>query len=171
MIRLRPYKPSDAWPLLEWWKDSDERSFVMWSAGKFEYPLTIEQLDGYFSEWCLREDSGWLMTALDGSGKPVGHFILRMADYEAGTVRLGFIVLDPKERGTGMGKELISQALKYAFEVLGMERATLVVFEENASAKACYEAAGFVGKEYIPQYIEYKGASYAGRLMEAARQE
>lgn len=167
MIRLRPYKPSDAWPLLAWWEGADEQAFVMWSAGKFEYPLAIEQLDGYFSEWCLREDSGWLMTGLDESGKPVGHFIMRMADYEAGTIRMGLIVIDPKQRGKSLGKEMISQALKYAFEVLCMERVTLVVFEDNASAKSCYESAGFVEKEYLPNYAEYKGKAYAGYLMEA----
>ena len=48
MIRLRPYKPSDAWELLKWWDGRTEEEFVKWSAGAFTYPLTIEQLDAYF---------------------------------------------------------------------------------------------------------------------------
>ena len=72
MIRLRPYKPSDAWELLKWWDGRTEEEFVKWSAGAFTYPLTIEQLDAYFETWCLKEGGGWPVMALDASGKPVG---------------------------------------------------------------------------------------------------
>ena len=71
MIRLRPYKPGDAWNLLEWWENAGEEDFLMWSCGEFSYPLAIEELDGYFARWCLQETDGWLMTALDEKGTPV----------------------------------------------------------------------------------------------------
>ena len=71
MIRLRPYKPGDAWNLLEWWENAGEEEFLMWSCGEFSYPLAIEELDGYFARWCLQETDGWLMTALDEKGTPV----------------------------------------------------------------------------------------------------
>ena len=45
MIRLRPYKPGDAWNLLEWWENAGEEDFLMWSCGEFSYPLTIEELE------------------------------------------------------------------------------------------------------------------------------
>ena len=67
MIRLRPYKPSDAWELLKWWDGRTEEEFVKWSAGAFTYPLTIEQLDAYFETWCLKEGGGWPVMALDAS--------------------------------------------------------------------------------------------------------
>lgn len=167
MIRLRPYKPSDAWSLLEWWEGADKEAFVKWSCNKFEYPLSIEQLDGYFSLWCLREDSGWLMTALDERGKPVGHFLMRLADYEAGTIRMGFIVVDPKTRGKGYGKEMMKQALWYAFRILGMKKVTLGVFKNNPQAKACYEAVGFSEATYVAEYVNYDGVVYDGYEMEA----
>lgn len=167
MIRLRPYKPSDARKVLSWWEGADEETFVKWSCGKFEYPLSIEQLDDYFSQWCLNEETGWLMTALDEDGVPVGHFIMRLADFKAESIRLGFIVVDPNARGKGHGKEMIRMALKYAFEVLGMKSATLGVFENNPQAKACYEAVGFAAKEYLPDYLVYKGTTYAAYEMEA----
>ncbi|MBQ7795727.1 MAG: GNAT family N-acetyltransferase [Lachnospiraceae bacterium] len=171
MIRLRPYKPSDAWKVLEWWDGADEETFVKWSCGKFEYPLTIEQLDGYFSQWCLKEKSGWLMTALDESGSPVGHFIMRLADFKAGSIRMGFIVVDPAARGKGYGKKMIAKALTYAFDVLGMRIVTLGVFENNPQAKACYEAVGFKAKEYVPDYLIYKDVTYPAYEMEAVCHE
>ena len=167
MMRLRPYKPSDANKLLSWWKGVPEEAFVMWSNGKFEYPLTMEQLETYFQTWCVDEENGWLMTALDETGNPVGHFIMRLADYEAESIRFGFIIVDPNARGKGYGKDMIRLALKYAFEVLGMKRASLGVFENNPSAKACYEAVGFTAKEYVPDYLVYKGTTHAAYEMEA----
>ena len=167
MMRLRPYKPSDADKLLSWWTEVPEEIFVMWSNGKFEYPLTMEQLEDYFQTWCVDEENGWLMTALDEAGNPVGHFIMRLADYEAESIRFGFIIVDPNARGKGYGKEMIRLALKYAFEVLGMKRATLGVFENNPSAKACYESVGFTAKEYVADYLVYKGTAHAAYEMEA----
>ena len=171
MIRLRPYKPSDAWNVLRWWEGIDEETFIKWSCGKFEYPLTIEQLDVYFGSWCLQEEKGWLMTALDEMGAPVGHFIMRLADYEENSVRLGFIVVDPTARGKGYGKKMIAKALRYAFEVLGMKRVSLGVFENNPQAKACYEAVGFAVKEYVPDYHTQNGVTYAAYEMEAVCHE
>ena len=170
MIRLRPYKSQDASFLLKWWEGKPEGEFVKWSAGKFSYPLTEEQLDTYYKEWSSRTD-GWLMTALDGAGTPVGHFILRLADYERNTLRMGFIVVDPEARGKGHGKEMVKKALAYGFEILGMKQLSLGVFENNPGAKACYEAAGFKEGAYVPEYLVYKGAVYGVYEMEAERQD
>ena len=70
MMRLRPYKPSDADKLLSWWKGVPEELFVMWSNGRFEYPLTMEQMETYFQTWCVDEENGWLMNTLSGEAFP-----------------------------------------------------------------------------------------------------
>ena len=166
MIHLRPYKPSDAWKLVEWWEHTEEEVFMEWSAGKFSYPLTIEQLDGYFEVWGLQNEDGWMMTALDRQGEPAGHLLMRLADYAANTIRFGFVVIKPGLRGKGIGREMLSQALAFAFDILGMERVTLGVFSENERARHCYESLGFVQKEYVPGYMEYKGKMYGVCEME-----
>lgn len=171
MIRLRPYKPGDAWNLLEWWENAGEEEFLMWSCGEFSYPLAIEELDGYFARWCLQETDGWLMTALDEKGTPVGHFLVKKADYEDGGVRVGFIVTAPEIRGKGLGKEFAGQILRYVFQVLGMKKASLAVFDKNVQAKACYEAAGFKAVSHIPDHLEYKGTVYGAYEMEAYSNE
>lgn len=171
MIRLRPYKPGDAWNLLEWWENAGEEEFLMWSCGEFSYPLAIEELDGYFARWCLQETDGWLMTALDEKGTPVGHFLVKKADYEAAEARVGFIVTAPGIRGKGLGKEFAGQILRYVFQVLGMKKASLAVFDKNTQAKACYEAAGFKAVSHIPDYLKYKGTVYGAYEMEAYSNE
>ena len=171
MIRLRPYKPGDAWNLLEWWENAGEEDFLMWSCGEFSYPLAIEELDGYFARWCLQETDGWPMTALDEKGTPVGHFLVRKTDYEDAEARVGFIMTAPEIRGKGLGKEFAGQILRYVFQVLGMKKVSLAVFDKNTQAKACYEAAGFKAVSHIPDHLEYKGTVYGAYEMEAYSNE
>ena len=82
------------------------------------------------------------MTAFDESGV-VGHLIMRFTDKEKAVLRLGFVIVDDSKRGKGYGKGMILLALKYAFEIMKVEKVTIGVFENNASAYHCYKAAGF----------------------------
>lgn len=50
--------------------------------------------------------------------------------------------LDTK-RGQGYGKQLVSSALKYAFDELKADKVTLGVFENNTRAIHCYLSCGF----------------------------
>ena len=88
----------------------DKRSFVMWSADKFQYPLTEAQLYHYKEKYA-QDENAWLMTALNEQGKPVGHFLMRLADFESGSIHLSFIIIDPKIRGSGKGIILFLQSV------------------------------------------------------------
>ena len=56
---------------------------------------------------------------------------------------MGFVIVDPNERGKGYGKAMLQLGLKYAFEIYGAKKVSLGVFENNASAYHCYKAVGF----------------------------
>ena len=157
MMRLRPYKPSDADKLLSWWTEVPEEIFVMWSNGKFVYPLTMEQLEDYFQTWCVDEENGWLMTALDEAGNPVGHFIMRLADYESESIRFGFIIVDPNARGKGYGTAAAKLMIRYCFEELKLHRLFLRVYAENEQAIRSYEKAGFVKEAYLHDDVFVNG--------------
>ena len=145
MIRLRPFKLIDIEYLLKW--TDDEYAFAQWCANKFTYPLTKEQLMSYYQKY-ENDDSAWIMTALDKKGTPVGHLLMRKADYQMESIHLGFVILDSKIRGKGYGKEMISLAIKYSFDILKVEKVTLAVFDNNPVAQLCYKAAGFVNVQY-----------------------
>ncbi len=140
MIRLRPYKLSDSEYLLKWM--GDEFAFAQWCANKFSYPLTIEQLVTYYQTY-EQDENAWIMTALNDDGIPVGHLLMRLADYKNESIHLGFIIVDNKIRGKGYGKEMVSLAVKYAFYILKIKRVTLGVFDNNPFAYACYKSVGF----------------------------
>ena len=133
MLRLRPYKKEDADTIISW--SNDERAFYSWSAGVMgEYPLTQEKFRFV--------DSLMAFTAFDESGI-VGFFTMRNPGGQTDELRIGFVIVDPAQRGTGKGKEMLKLGLKYAFDVYSAKKVSLGVFENNEPAYYCYKAVGF----------------------------
>ncbi len=133
MIRLRPYRESDAPVIVSWCKN--EVDFYKWTAGVLgSYPLTETAF-----HWVT---SLMPFTAFDDSGI-VGFFTLRNLNDSLDELRFGFVIVDPKIRNKGYGKAMLHQGLRFAFEIYGAKKASFGVFENNPAAYYCYRAAGF----------------------------
>jgi RimJ/RimL family protein N-acetyltransferase len=144
MLRLRPYKPCDANTILGWIKDED--AFRKWSTDRYpHYPITAEEMNHKYMDCngdCAEPDNFYPMTAFDDSGI-VGHLIMRFTDAEKSTLRFGFVIVDDSRRGMGYGKQMLGLALRFAFDILKVQKVTLGVLENNPGAYHCYKAAGF----------------------------
>ncbi len=144
MLKLRPYKPCDAEKIAGWIKS--EEALRKWSADRFgDYPISAEDINSKYIKNngdCEDPENFFPMTAFDESGA-VGHLIMRFTDFNKTTLRFGFVIVDDTKRGKGYGKEMLKLSLKYAFEILKVQKVTLGVFSNNASAYYCYKAAGF----------------------------
>lgn len=141
MLRLRPYKPCDAQVITKWLKN--EYAFRQWSADRYErFPIIPDDMNRYYN----REKDNqriWAMTAFDDAGI-VGHFTMRYPDSSGlDEIRLGFVIVDDEKRGMGYGKEMLSLAIRYAFDLLKVSKISLGVFENNTAAIHCYLACGF----------------------------
>ncbi len=139
-MRFRPYKPGDAEKIVTW--VDEYTTFMKWSAGKIEYPLTVEILNDHIKAY-EKDDRAWVFTMTDESGLPVGTITMLMADFVNNSIHFGFVAIALDQRNNGLGKQLMTLALRFAFEILNVTEATLKVFDNNPSAKACYEAVGF----------------------------
>ena len=139
-LRLRPYKHCDAESVVSW--ITDEFSFRQWSADRYGcYPITPDDMNRYYDR--DRDNDGiWEMSAFDDTGV-VGHLMMRFLDEERRRLRFGFVIVDPRIRGKGYGKAMITGALAFAFATVGVESVSIVVFENNPAARKCYEACGF----------------------------
>ena len=144
-LRLRHYKPCDADSIASWIKD--EEVLRKWSSDRFgDYPITGEDINNKYignNGDCSEPDNFYPLTVFDESGA-VGHLILRYTDAEKKVIRFGFVIVDDSKRGKGYGKQMLTLAIKYAFEIFGAEKITLGVFDNNESAYCCYKAAGFI---------------------------
>lgn len=139
-LTLRPYQPSDAAVIASWPKN--EYLMRQWCADRYErYPVTPEDMNAYY-ERNIDGQQSRALTMTDGDDI-VGYITLRTPADDSTEQRLGFVIVDDSKRGCGLGKALVSMAVKYAYEELGATKVSLGVFENNPSAIHCYEAAGF----------------------------
>ena len=139
-LTLCPYQPSDAAVITSWLKS--EYFMRQWCADRYErYPVTPEDMNTYHERYIDGQRSRAL-TMRDGDDI-VGYITLRVPADNPMEQRLGFVIVDDSKRGRGLGKVLVTMAVKYAFETLGATKVSLGVFENNPSAIHCYEAAGF----------------------------
>lgn len=139
-LTLRPYQPSDVAVITSWLKS--EYLMRQWCADRYErYPVTPEDMNAYHAMYIDGQRSRAL-TLTDGDDI-VGYITLRIPADDSTEQRLGFVIVDDSKRGRGLGKALVSMAVKYAFETLGATKVSLGVFENNPSAIHCYESAGF----------------------------
>lgn len=150
MLKLRLYKNTDAQVIVKWLKN--EYAFRQWSADRYDsYPITADDMNNYYAQYS--DDTLYKLTAVD-EDEIIGHLTIRFIDDERKIARLGFVIVDDTKRGQGYGKQLVSSALKYAFEDLKADKVTLGVFENNTPAVHCYLSCGFniVEKEIIESY-------------------
>ena len=156
-MRLRPYKPCDGDKIAGWL--TEEKTFSMWCAGKYCFPMTGEQLNERYDS-ARNNPCEFMITAIDDDGTPVGYFLLRNADWEAESVHIGFIVIDSARRGKGYGKQMLTLAKRYCFEILGMKRITLGVFHINPRAIDCYESVGFMPYRTEDETFNFNGREW-----------
>lgn len=161
MLGLRPYKACDADTIISW--IGDETAFRRWSSDRYDhYPITAADMNAKYigsNGDCAEPDNFYPMTAFDDSGI-VGHLIMRYTDEQKKTLRFGFVIVDGSKRGQGLGKKMISLALRYAFEIYGAEKVTIGVFDNNPAALGCYLAAGFGYADEQPSYCEIMGETW-----------
>lgn len=174
MLKLRPFKKSDADTIVNWL--GDERAFRLWCADRYDkYPIQAEDMIRHYKDVAEKEDF-YGMTAFDETGI-IGHLTMRFTDEEKNNLRLGFVIIDPVMRGKGYGKEMLVLALRYASEILRVEKITIGVFENNEQAYRCYRSLGFkedadsqseifniMGENWICRFLEMNGVTASSKL-------
>ncbi|MBR4759280.1 MAG: GNAT family N-acetyltransferase [Lachnospiraceae bacterium] len=150
MLRLRPYRRSDAEAIVGWIKT--ERIFRFWCADRFDhYPIMPSDLNDQY-DYSEGAENVYHFTAYDEDGI-VGHLNIRFRDPDdLDTVRFGYVILNDARRGQGLGKEMVSLALDYAFNIMKAKKVTIGVFEQNQPAVRCYYACGFKDSGIIESY-------------------
>ena len=139
---LRDFKKEDA-QIIAGWLQSEEELYK-WSADRFnKYPLSGNDINENYAPQ-LETRRFYPLTAVGDNGDVLGHFIIRYPRVDDdSSVRFGFVIVNPAIRGKGYGKELLQLGIGYVKEHLSAKRIDLGVFDNNESARYCYEAVGF----------------------------
>lgn len=141
-MRLLPFREEDAEKVLSW--VTSEKEYYQWSAGMLgAWPVSKEAMLRTYRI----EDEGndfHAMTATADDLTPIGHLFVRYPCGADGHARLGAIIIDPKLRGTGAGKQMLKKVIHQLEECMAANDIRLRVFTDNLPAIRCYESAGFV---------------------------
>jgi RimJ/RimL family protein N-acetyltransferase len=163
MLRLYNFDRSCYDTLISWINNAED--LMQFAGPALKFPLTHEQLDS-----SLSDPKRYAFRVVDESGrKAIGHAEIYLT---ADCAYLGRILVgNPASRGMGLGKEIVSNLLNYAFDILKQDTVQLNVFEWNQAAIRCYEKAGFLidpGKKFERTV---KGQAWKGFAMTINRKK
>ncbi|MEV8136835.1 GNAT family N-acetyltransferase [Microbacterium aurantiacum] len=132
MLTIRRRTEADLSTIVGWIPDA--AALYLFTGPRMTWPLTTEELgtmnaDENFTAW----------VALGEGARLVGHFDLTVVDR---TARLGRVVIDPSQRGRGMGRELVGLVIETA-RAVGADELRLNVIANNVPAVRAYEGVGF----------------------------
>ena len=159
VLLLRAYQPED-FPIIQSWV-KDERIHAFWSAGHMPWPLTAKsfaaKLAQGFQDW---GDQAYICE--DHHKRPVG-FFLCSRNIEKAESYLKHVLVDPAQRGRGIGAQMMRLAVKHAMESDGASIVRLNVFDANPGALRCYQNAGFEVIGFTPNAHQYQNENW-GRI-------
>lgn len=159
MLRLRPYRRSDAAHIVKW--ADTERIHALWCGSQLQYPAVEEEFQRKLEENELKwNQCAFMVTKRDGT--PIGSFQIGVNIKESSGF-VSMVILEPAERGKGYGRQMIGLLREYAFTSAGLESLRLIVFDCNAAAVETYRRAGFVETERVLQAFSF-GEERWGRI-------
>ena len=130
-MRIRPYRKKDFDIISQWIRD--ERTQALWCADLITYPLVKEKFDEMLQ--LLEEEYGDSpFVATTDEGKVIGFFCFSI-NLNTNEGMFKVVVIDDTMRNQGYGCEMLSLAVKYAFEIAKTDAVHLNVFSSNSNVK------------------------------------
>ena len=160
MVKLRKFEEMDI-PMLTG-RIPDERFLRQWAGHHYQYPLDRAQLLKSLERTRGGKPSHFMFTAFrQGDGTVVGHIELMNIDYANESACLGrALICQAEDRGKGLGKAMVAEALNYGFNVLGLMEINIGVFDFNKPAIACYKKLGFTEYEFREHARQFENESW-----------
>ena len=138
MIKLEIFKEEDFSRLINW-VDSEELMYIF-SAERFRYPLTHEQLTNYINT----KDRIAYKVINKSTNEIIGHADFSKINKLSKNARICSVLIGEKEyRNKGYGTQIINELVNIGFNKLDLHRIDLGVYDFNKPAIKCYEKCGF----------------------------
>lgn len=161
-------------PVLE----QDLQSLTRWRDNEFACPLYYSL--ALMSEWALRNwlrallgDSSrmrFMVQVLDGQAT-VGIVGLEHIDYRNQSAELAGLIIDPEQRGRGLGTSAVGILLQYAFNDLNLHRVFARIHASNGPAQRVVAKAGLQSEGTARQCDFHNGAYVDVIYMSILREE
>ena len=160
MVKLRKFEEADIPCLIG--GIPDQRFLQQWAGHQYQYPLDRAQLLKSLERTRGGKPSHFMFTACRRLERTVvGHIELMNIDYANESACLGrALICQPEDRGKGLGKAMVAEALNYGLNVLELMEINIGVFDFNKPAIACYKKLGFTEYEFREHARQFENESW-----------
>lgn len=171
MLELERLEKSDFDRLIRW--IPDERFLIQWAGPLFRWPLDKHQLEAYFDDTQGQKPKRYVFKVVNtDDGRVIGHVELGQVNHAESVGVLSRVLIgELKDRGDGLGRQMIRLAVEYGFDVIGLNRIKLGVFDFNKAAISCYEKMGFQAIEIKEKTIQCGDEYWNVIVMELRKEE
>ncbi len=135
-VLLRPLTSSDLRRCVKWFSDPQIIRFLGRNSA-----VTMAEEERWFRDYERRRDEH--IFAIEVEGRHVGNLGLHKIDSVHRKADIGIVIGETTFWSQGYGSEAMRVALRYAFDVLGLNKVSLEVLEYNIHAIRTYERIGF----------------------------
>lgn len=156
---IRPYTDSDFDLLTQWIPDAD--ALFQFSGPGWHFPLTREQMYAYQAK---KHISGLRQFYVGYHEQGLSYAFGEIINGDAHSPRLGRILLDPAQRGKGLGEQFMRDLVNECIQRIQPPHIYLFVLDGNTNAIRCYEKIGF-RFDGVEQLIPHAGQEERMRRM------
>jgi RimJ/RimL family protein N-acetyltransferase len=137
-VVLRPKQRTDVEDDYQWRMDPELARLD----ARPESRVTFEEFRRSFLDELEFPRPGWISLAIDVDGEHVGNMVAY--DVVAGdSCEIGIVIGPGERRHIGIGREAVTEFLRYAWDTLGLRKVYLHTLETNEPARRSFEACGF----------------------------
>lgn len=142
LAELRRHLPGDVDDFMRWYMDEEIATLLRHDLR----PLTASQARGYFLSIVLPASAAGTAWAIHdrASGNLIGTTAVTQIDMDRSSCLFRIVIGEKQAWGHGFGTDATRLVAAEVFEVLGLEKVRLEVFDHNQRALRSYEKVGFV---------------------------
>jgi RimJ/RimL family protein N-acetyltransferase len=160
-VRLRGVEPEDWEVFCAWNRDTEAARLSYW----IPFPQSAEAVKKWAREESLRrgEDDVYTLVIESAAGEVAGVINTHSVERRERTFKYGLAVRE-EHRRKGYAREAVLLVLRYYFEELGYQKATVEVYDFNTASIALHEGLGFAREGCIRRMI-FTGGAYHDSLV------
>jgi RimJ/RimL family protein N-acetyltransferase len=167
LVNLRALERDDLERCWTWMNDAEVTHFL----AAIHAPLSRAEEEKWLEQAMTQRDDKCTFAITTKDGTHIGNCEIQRIDRVARHAELGIMIGDKNYWGQGYGADAMKVLLRYAFEVLNLNRVYLRVHEYNSRAIRCYEKCGFRHEGRMRQQVYRHGRYWDTLIMGVLREE
>lgn len=164
-IYLRPITDSeeDTNHIIRWRNSDGVRPYFI-----YQKPFTIEGHKQWLEKEIFSGKGFQFIVCKIEDDTPIGCTYLRDYDKESRKAEYGFFIGVEEEKGKGIGKDMLTTTMQFAFEELGLHKLYARAFANNMPSVKSFLSCGFEQEAYLrdEEYIngEYRDIVFLAKI-------